>query len=951
MPKDNISIGRVMTVYNRSDDFLESLRNNHQQRLLSSITKLRENIQGMMTSLSTTSSGRIEGMSINLKQAQRIHKDLVNEFEKTYGVEVNSLIGSFDDITDDIISTYNDLNVATRFTSTDKDIINQLKNTAYTQFDQFGEAAKERIADAMYGSILSGDKFSDLTRQVEGILEGHQDVRGRPMSQYASTYAWDSIMNFHNQVNTKKGEDAGLSSFLYFGNLISTSRSFCIRRAGNVYTKDEIQAWNDDSWPGKSGPPFIYRGGYNCRHHWRPVKIEWVKGTEQEENIAMMSGSKEVKQIGYDISKKQKSLEKGVVNGKKIKKQMKAAEAKAKSAKRETTKTKYANEAAVLKKRYDKQVISNRKIKEDIDRSRAKLRNEGRKIMSSTEVKQKQKAATIKASKKRAKEKQTISLREKQEKRLSENVSKLKSNGVKVVSYGDGWLDKNGNFDFGHASQQVSSLNTELSRIRKDYVAVDQLMKKFPIEDLRLSRTQYLPYLNGGMARGLYYNGRNMMSLATELKTFKGEMRSLSSVERSILPTEMVPRGRFTITSQTESPITTFRHELGHHAHEHIVIDDKRKWDALFWKRKEIFKQEVSLYSATNPNEAFAESFALFTSKQYKFGMLPKEIEEYMGKVLGQDTIGVSKKVAANLNREYREIKVFKDKAGPMPALAKQAEENYVRMGNEWFYKGEKIIKPEVLDRLNKMRVPPAWDNVVVSVDPAAKIQVIGVDKVGRWQYRYSAEHVAAAAKRKFDRIRSFSEDINSIRKRMTIDMRNEEDLAYLAKLEDLTAIRAGSRTSRKAAKQAYGLTTLKNKHVKIKGDKITLDFTAKEGIPAHYEIRNKEIADWLKGRLSNTAPDDFLFPDMPASKLNKYIKKIANGKSYSVKDFRTFHGTRIAFNELEKYSGVDLTIKQRKQIIKEVTKKVSDFLHNTPTMAKTSYIDPVVWDLIGGLP
>ena len=149
---------------------------------------------------------------------------------------------------------------------------------------------------------------------------------------------------------------------------------------------------------------------------------------------------------------------------------------------------------------------------------------------------------------------------------------------------------------------------------------------------------------------------------------------------------------------------------------------------------------------------------------------------------------------------------------------------------------------------------------------------------------------------------------------------------------------------------KAYGLTTLQYEHVVIKGNKIILDFTAKKGIHSHYELKDARLAKWLKAKKAATSKGKQLFPEITGTKLNRYLKKLVGNKKYSVKDFRTYHATRIAYDELEKYAGLEFTVKEKKQIVLDVSTKVSEFLHNTPDMAKKSYIDPMVWEFIGGL-
>jgi len=272
------------------------------------------------------------------------------------------------------------------------------------------------------------------------------------------------------------------------------------------------------------------------------------------------------------------------------------------------------------------------------------------------------------------------------------------------------------------------------------------------------------------------------------------------------------------------------------------------------------------------------------------------------------------------------------------------------QIDGSWRFKNEKV-QPAIKQKLDGMHLPPAWRNVVVSADPSAKVQAIGMDAAGRWQYRYSAEHIGAAKKTKFDRVKLFGRDLPIVRENVLSGVRGNDARAMLLRIEDKTAIRMGSMADVKAKKKAYGLTTLQGKHVKIKGDKIILDFTAKKGIPAHYEFTDKNVSSWLSKRKTNLpSADSRLFPDVSPQKLNEYIKDVAGGKKYTIKDFRTYHGSRIAREELQKHSGRALTTKERTGIIKDVSTTVSRFLRNTPAMAKSAYIDPMVWEIIGGL-
>ena len=275
---------------------------------------------------------------------------------------------------------------------------------------------------------------------------------------------------------------------------------------------------------------------------------------------------------------------------------------------------------------------------------------------------------------------------------------------------------------------------------------------------------------------------------------------------------------------------------------------------------------------------------------------------------------------------------------------------NYVRIGKEWYLNG-KPVPEDAQESLKKMGIPPAWTNVVVNADPMAKIQAVGQDAAGRWQYRYSQFYIDEQKKLKFDRVKHFARDIDGIRSAYEKDIAESMDArAMLLRIEDQTAIRIGSETDFKAKVKAYGLTTLRAEHVDVKGDTVLFDFIAKEGIPAHYEINDPVVAKWIAGRKQITPDGSQIFPDVSAPQLNAYLKKSAGGKNYTVKDFRTFHATRIAYEELMPYAGKYLSEKEKKELVKSVTEKVSAFLANTPVMAKKSYINPQVWDIIGGI-
>ena len=247
-----------------------------QKALEKSIQRLQKKIIALLAGLES-GAGNIKGLQVNFVQSKKIHKQVIALFEKEYNKEVARQIKDFDHITDAVLASFADLGIAAEYTNIDMDVINVLKKSTYEQFKQFGEVAQRRISQGMYDAVIAQSGFDELMDVVTGIMTGHKDVRGRPMLQYAKTYASDSIMVFARSVHMLKAESAGLDHFYYVGTAMQTTRDFCRARIGRVFSREKVESWNTMSWKGKSGNVWTCLGGYNCRHHLQAVREEWLK--------------------------------------------------------------------------------------------------------------------------------------------------------------------------------------------------------------------------------------------------------------------------------------------------------------------------------------------------------------------------------------------------------------------------------------------------------------------------------------------------------------------------------------------------------------------------------------------------------------------------------------------------------------------------------------------------
>ena len=133
----------------------------------------------------------------------------------------------------------------------------------------------DKLSQATYNAVIVGQSFGDYVDIVKKHTAG--------LVKYAEVRAHDSLMSYYTQLNVKKARDAGIESFLWYGDIIGSSRPFCIVRAGKVFTIDQIKSWDKLIWKGKKpGSTLINRGGYNCRHSLHPCKPEWVENGEIE---------------------------------------------------------------------------------------------------------------------------------------------------------------------------------------------------------------------------------------------------------------------------------------------------------------------------------------------------------------------------------------------------------------------------------------------------------------------------------------------------------------------------------------------------------------------------------------------------------------------------------------------------------------------------------------------
>jgi DNA topoisomerase IB len=269
---------------------------------------------------------------------------------------------------------------------------------------------------------------------------------------------------------------------------------------------------------------------------------------------------------------------------------------------------------------------------------------------------------------------------------------------------------------------------------------------------------------------------------------------------------------------------------------------------------------------------------------------------------------------------------------------------------------GERITDAEVVARITALVIPPAWRDVWISPDPFGHIQATGIDQRGRKQYLYHPRWRERRDLEKFDDMLAFARALPALRSVVDHDialgdMSREEVLACAARLLDRGFFRIGSEEYA-VTNETYGLATMRKEHVTLDGEVIRFDYIAKERKRRVQAIIDPEVAvivGTLKRRRSGgeellAYKRDGRWCDVRSPDINAYLKA-ATGLDISAKDFRTWGATVLAAVGLAVTEPELLSRTARKRAIVRAVKEVAFYLGNTPAVARTSYIDPRVFD------
>ena len=267
---------------------------------------------------------------------------------------------------------------------------------------------------------------------------------------------------------------------------------------------------------------------------------------------------------------------------------------------------------------------------------------------------------------------------------------------------------------------------------------------------------------------------------------------------------------------------------------------------------------------------------------------------------------------------------------------------------------GKTIINPEILERIKNLAIPPAWKGVWICPLENGHMQATGFDDKDKKQYIYHSDWIALNQKNKFNKMVDFGLALPKVRQKVNYYLSSKKIdkakiLATVVWLLEHTFIRIGNEEySRK--NNHFGLTTLRNKHVKIRGPQVLFEFIGKSGVESKIAIINQKIAKTIKKCTELPGYELFQFIDdknerhvVDSSDVNLFLKNTTKDE-FSAKDFRTWGATNISATNFFKI-GSPINEKSCRTNIKETVKKVARHLNNTISVCRNYYIHPTVID------
>ena len=267
---------------------------------------------------------------------------------------------------------------------------------------------------------------------------------------------------------------------------------------------------------------------------------------------------------------------------------------------------------------------------------------------------------------------------------------------------------------------------------------------------------------------------------------------------------------------------------------------------------------------------------------------------------------------------------------------------------------GRRVTNPDELGRIRSLVIPPAWQDVWICAEPRGHLQATGRDARGRKQYRYHPKWRQVRDETKYDRMIGFAQALPKIRRHTTRDTKRsgvprEKVLATVVQLLEKTLIRVGNDEYAKQ-NRSFGLTTLRDGHVDVRGGSVRFSFRGKSGIEHEIDLQDRRLAKIVKACRDLPGYDLFQYVDergnrctIGSADVNAYLKAIT-GEDYTSKDFRTWAGTVLAATMLREIGAFTSPTEGKRNIVRAV-ESVAKKLGNTKAVCRKCYIHPAIFD------
>ena len=273
---------------------------------------------------------------------------------------------------------------------------------------------------------------------------------------------------------------------------------------------------------------------------------------------------------------------------------------------------------------------------------------------------------------------------------------------------------------------------------------------------------------------------------------------------------------------------------------------------------------------------------------------------------------------------------------------------------------GAPVNDDDTLKRIKSLVIPPAWRGVWICTSSNGHLQATGRDARGRKQSRYHPRWREVRDETKYERMLQFAQALPAIRERVKKNLAlpelpREKVLATIVSLMEQTHIRVGNQEYAKE-NGSYGLTTLRNKHVEVKGSKVIFSFQGKSKVHHTVSLDDRRLARIIKQCEDLPGYELFQYIDedgerrsIDSSDVNEYLREIT-GQHFTAKDFRTWAGSVLACDLLRGMGSFENGSQAKKNVVAAI-RAVAAKLGNTPAVCRKCYVHPAVLEAyLGGI-